>query len=256
MRIAAVAVLALFLASAAHAQEEAATPRAIFQRHIDASGGAAAHEAVTTQRHTGHVESAAMPGREVPITILVKAPSTMRVVVDLGNLGKIIQAADADAGWSLDPFSGANITPDADRLFMQRGVDTLSMIDPQTPYEDLTLAAREDVETPTGPVPCDRVDFTLNGVQMSEWFAVDSGLRIKRAVTFEGDFGPEERAILYLDWKPVGDGGLLVPHSSPQQAMGADISVIIERVELNPSDLPADAFDVPEAVREKMSAVE
>ncbi len=246
----AVALLLGLLVPAVAAQEEA-SPHAIFQRHVEASGGEAAHRAVTSQRQTGRVESKAMP-QTVPVTILVKAPNIMRVIVTLGEFGTITQAADADQGWGLDPFNGARVLPEGERRFMQRGVDTLSMIDPQTPYENLAHVGREDVETPDGPVACDRVDFTLHGVKMSEWFAVDSGLRIRRMATFDTDFGPEEQAILYLDWKPVGDSGLLVPHASQQEAMGAAITVTIEKVELNPGDLPDDAFAVPEAVQEKL----
>ena len=230
------------------------TVEQVLARHVDATGGVEAHRQAESQRQTGKVVLPVMNDLEGELTILVARPDSIRVTVDVPRGGRFEQGASGETAWSLDRFTGPKLMSDPERRLLQRSVDPPDGGDLDR-YASATVAGVEavaDVPGEDGPVEVVRIDLeTDDGVKLSEFFDVETGLRVKRMAEWDGDFGDERREIVYGDYREVGDRGLLVPFRSRQQAMGAAIEVHIENVEVNP-DLNADAFAPPPEVRDLM----
>jgi outer membrane lipoprotein-sorting protein len=243
-----IAIASLALAPATQPTEPPAA-EALFARHLEATGGIEAHRAAEAQRQTGTVVVPAM-GVEGKLTILVAAPDRIKIHVEMPRVGEFNQGVNGQTGWSIDPLNGRRDLNEGERVNLKAGIDPQTLVDPLAGFDGSTVGdapeAVENVPGEEGPVLAWRVDLTRDdGPDVSQWFALDTGLRIKRQVTWRGDFGDESRLTTYGDYRPVGDAGLLVPFKSNQQAVGAPVQIRVEQVELNPT-LPANAFTAPQ----------
>ena len=223
---------------------------AILQAYYDATGGIDAHRNVAVQRQTGTLEVTSR-GVTGQMTILVAAPDQIRITIELPVIGTIEQGASGGVGWANDPFNGARIMADAERMLLTRGIAPPEAGDLLAGFDSASVAAEpEDVTVPGGEtVSARRVDLTtLEGHAVAEWYAVEGGLLVKREATWQTDFGPEEQSIAYGNYQPVGDSDLLAAFISEQTVGGNDLVVRIEQAEANP-ELGPDAFAFPPAVQ-------
>lgn len=233
--------------------ESLPSARAVLDRFVEVTGGVEAHRAFKSQRQTGTVQLAAM-GVKGQLTILVAAPDHIAIVVEMPNLAPFLQGAAGEVAWSVDAYNGPKLLTDVERTLLQREIDPDEAADPYASYATATNVGIETVTGLDGPVQTYRLDLTTkDGINFQEWFAIDSGLRVKRAGTYQTDFGEERQEILYGDWRPVGDNGLLVPFTSQRIVLGAPIHVQIEQVEVDPK-LPPGAFTPPPGVQELLDA--
>lgn len=227
--------------------------RAVLDRFVTVTGGTEAHRAFRSQRQTGTVDLPAM-GVRGKITIRVAQPDYIAVVVDLPNLDPFLQGAAGDTAWSIDAYNGPRLLTDVERTLLQREIDPSQAADPASSYAAMTVAGIETVEGFDGPVRAYRLDLrTEDGIEFQEWFALDSGLRLKRAASYETKFGEERQEILYGDWRTIDDNGLMVPFALQQIVLGAPIRVQIEQVEVDPK-LSPDTFDPPADVQKLLEA--
>ncbi len=240
LRLAAVVLLVLCSPLAAEPATQPVTAEAILLRHVEAIGGQAARDDVTSQRQVGTLELPAL-GITGELTILVAAPDKIRVTVNLPGLGVIEQGAAGSVGWANDPFSGPRVMSDIERLLLTRVINSE---DPMKGFTSAKVAGEEEI----AGTAATRVDLVAEaGHQVSEWYAIETGLRLKRTATWQTDFGPEEQSIVYSDYRPIGESTLLAPHRSEQNAGGNDIVVTIKETQSNP-ELDDDAFAPPPAV--------
>ena len=256
MALVPLALLAL-LASFADPPATRPSAEALVARHVGATGGAEARRAVTSQRQTGVVRLPAMggrPGFEGKVTVIVADPDRVRVSVEVPPVGTFEQGAVGDLGWANDPFNGPRVMDDVERRAALDAAEPADLDDPYAEFDAATVAGPEPVENVPGhdgPVQAHRVDLTGGPLdaEFSEWFAVETGLRIKRRVAWEGDFGDESAEVTYGDYRPAGDSELLVAHASRRVALGTPIEVQLTNIEVNP-DLADDAFGPPPSVED------
>lgn len=217
----------------------------VLRAYVEATGGEAAHRAASEQKQSGTLSVPAM-SLEGTLVVLAAAPDKILVRVDFPGLGSFIQGANGDAGWASDPFGGDRTLPDGERALLQRDLSPDENLDPNQAFasartvgiESITLDGQE-------PQPAYKLELvTPDGSTLTEWFAVDSGLRLKQEATWQTEFGPESQTTEFSDYRVVGDAGLLVPFVSRQTVGGREILVRMDEVVLNPG-LPGDGFDPP-----------
>ena len=231
--------------------EADADAKTVLDRFVDVTGGAELHRAGSAQRHTGTVELAAM-GVRGEITVLVGPPDRLAVSVELPGLDPFIQGTAGDAAWSIDAYNGPRLLGKTQRVLMQLGLDPKEVADPAAVHQSVALVGRETVDVLGREVEADRLRIvTDEGVTVEEWYAVDSGLRVKRSATFETDFGPQLEETIFDDYREVGDSSLRVPFVTQRTVLGAPVKIVLDRVEVD-VELPADAFEPPASVRKLM----
>ena len=247
-------VLVLLTSYGRAASAEAdATAAAVLARFVDATGGAELHRRGSVQRHTGTVELAAM-GVRGNITVLVGPPDRLAVSVELPDLDPFVQGTGGDAAWSIDAYNGPRLLGETQRVLMQLGLDPEEVADPAATFKSVKYIGREKVDVLGREVEADRLRIvTEEGVTVEEWFDVEAGFRVRRAATFETDFGPQVEETIFDDYRRVGESDLRVPFVTQRTVLGAPVKIVLDRVEVG-VDLPADAFDPPAAVQKLLDA--
>lgn len=221
--------LPLLLASAGTAAAQ--TVDEVITRSFEAQGGAAKMKAVQSVRMTGRMSGG--PGGEVPLTIEMRRPKSMRV--DLTVQGAVVsQGFDGMDAWLLNPLSGR---PTAILLPAEQVKAAEEQADMDGPLMDYAakghkaeLAGRETV----GGAECFVVRVTESDGDVTTFY-IDAttylSVRQDRRRTVQGR--PVEIETVSSDWKKVD--GLLFPHvietgpkGSPQKQR-----LTLDAIELN-----------------------
>jgi hypothetical protein len=234
-------VVGLLLASAARAQEPAATPTVdqLVARHLEAKGGAEALAGLRTLEATGTLFMFSEPE---PFTLWRARPD--RVRLDSAMLGlPVIESYDGEAGWARQPPAGTDwplpmTPPELTAAQAMADFDT-PLIGYAEKGHTVTLAGREDF---------DGVDAWRLEVERAEGFAetwfLDAETHLEAGkIGPAHDFGrPAEARTWFDDFRPVA--GVMIPHVVESEYFIRHRRLVIETIEPNP-ELPADLFAMP-----------
>lgn len=180
----------------------------LITKALDAQGGAAALQAVKSQKATGKFLT---QGMEIPYTMQHLRPNLMRVDASVMGMS-IVQAFDGTTGWSINPMMGSQ---DPQAMSDVEAKSFKVQADMDGPL--LGWAARgwtaeyigaEDVEgTATHHLRMD----TKQDLVLDFWFDAESFLMIKQNSKLKIDQGEFETQMYPSDYRT--QGGLTVPFS-------------------------------------------
>jgi hypothetical protein len=232
-------ILALSLGmtlTAAAATAPGLTAAQIIDKNAAARGGVAAWRKIRSMAWVGHVESAKVPGQNMPFLLEQKRPNSTRFEIVAQNQ-KSVRAYDGSSGWKLRP--GGSGIPEAqtytpDELNFARGAQAIDgpLMEDVAAGGDVTLGGIEEVDGHKAHVLKVRLP---SGAQHRVWVDAETFLELKYEREFRNAQGRNAvTAMFYRDYHDFQ--GLQIPVVIESgSASGKDSSkMVIERVALNP----------------------
>ena len=210
--------------------------------HLNALGGAAALQAVTSLKWTGSSE---MMGNTILYTQYQKKNGKIRIEMDMGDMGEMVMAFDGESAWSTNPMQGGGP--------QKMPAEQTSSIEDQATigsllygYEEngLTLELLED-ETVRG-APAHKLKITRkDGTEMFVFVDVETNLLVKQEFSGPGFQGGSMSSEIYFsDYRETG--GVKLAFSRETEINSGEFSFIVQysEVEVNP-DLDDNLFSFP-----------
>jgi len=231
LRSAVFAVLPIALCGVAAGQSAPAIEELV-ARNLAARGGADKIKAVQTIKATA--KAFVMGGIELPITIYLKRPSSMRFESSIQGKS-MIQAFDGTDAWTINPLTGTDeakaMSAQETKQMRNNAADSLdgSLLDYKEKGTTLVLTGQEDVEgSPAYKILVTRKD----GSSTYEWLDVRSFLEVKTSgkVTQMGQ--EVEVETFASDYRAVA--GVMLPYVTDQRLNGQSMmKMTIENVVVN-----------------------
>lgn len=230
-------LLALAVAAPALAQPSVDQ---ILAKYVQALGGQAAYEKVTTRSMKGTVE---IPDDNVSGTALVvaKAPGSFRLTLVIPDAGVIETVLDGANGWEKNPDSGVHAMSKTDLAITQRQHDFYRELRLKDLYPTMTMAGADKVEGHAVYV----IEATpASGPPEKLYFDAETGLLVKHdfeRVTLED--GIVQYETMLRDYRDVD--GLKFPSTVEQRSPDSTMVYKFAEIKINPS-LSDAAFAKPE----------
>lgn len=215
--------------------------RSIINRHIEAVGGRKAILAHTSS-HAAGTMSIAATGISGPLEIYSAKPDKSLVKISLGGIGDVIEAFDGTNGWSLQPMTGPRLAEGKELQERKFDSDFYSDLHQEGRYASMTTVEKTTFEGR----PCYKVSLVRKtGGEDFDFYDVETGLKAGGLLTRETPMGPLTVTQVQSDYKKFG--GLLLPTSLKQTAMGAEQVMKITSIEFD--NVPPAVFDPPAQIK-------
>ena len=216
------------LASLASAQ----TADDIVARYVAARGGMEKLKAVKTMRMSGTMTAG--PGIEVPVTLEMKRPKSMRMEVTVQGL-TVVQAYDGTTAWAINPLQGKKdpeaLPAEQTKLLDEQADFDGQLIDYKEKGATVELVGKEQVEgTDAYKLKVTNKDGEVRYHFLDAEYFLE--IRTEASRTIRGTQMEFESSI--GDYKEVG--GLMFPHSVESGAKGNPQrqKMTITKIELDP----------------------
>ncbi len=170
----------------------------ILAKHIEASGGRAALERVTSIVASGTL-SVPDAGVSGSIELYAKAPNRMAAYVDIGGMQQA-EAYDGAVAWSNDPQNGLRIKAGAELADARTSAMFNKELRMKELYPTMTVVGREPAGSGDAWVV---VATPAEGTPIRMYFAVDTWLLVRQIVTRETPMGPLEVDVTLDDYRVV-----------------------------------------------------
>ncbi len=219
-------VLAL---SAAAQQKPGLTAEQVLEKSIEASGGRAAMEKLTSMHATAMMEASATE-MHAKVEVFSKAPNKQLVIVNLESMGEIKQGVDGDSVWSYNPMAGGlQEVTGAAADDMKRAAVFNAPLKWRTLYSKVELVGQESIG--------DRKAYVirlipLTGSPDTHFFDADTFLMIRQAGKRATPQGEMELTVDLSDYHDVN--GIKVPFHIKQKIGGmGEMSLTMSEVKYN-----------------------
>lgn len=212
----------------------------ILEKYVQAIGGQAAYEKVTTRAMKGTVE---IPDDNVTGTaqVVAKAPGSFRLTLDIPGYGTVETVLDGENGWEKNPDTGTHTMSKTDLAVAQRDHHFYREVRLKELYPQMTAAGTDKVKGRAVNV----IEAAPAGGQPEKfYFDAENGLLLKHdfeRVTLED--GIVQYEMLFADYRDVD--GLKIPATIEQRS--PDNTMIFKFAEItNNAALAETAFAKPE----------
>jgi hypothetical protein len=189
----------------------------VLERWVQALGGRAALEQLTSRVIEGEVELSLAPGT-MPVQVFTKAPDRQLSIITLPGAGELIEGYDGTNGWVRNPFAGLSDRSADELPKVRRDAQFNRELRLQAIYPDLAVRRVERVGTEDAFVAESRP--TPRSLERF-YFGRESGLLLRQDSEFDLAGGRVSATALYEDYRGVA-GGVRVPHGVRIRARGAE----------------------------------
>ncbi len=226
---------------AAPAEPAAPTAESIIEASIEASGGRAARERITSMRTTGKMQIVKL-GISGKVSSMSKAPNLALIVVDIDGLGRTENGCDGTTVWEKSAMTGSRVLAGTERQRMLRKFTLNADLKWREMYKQAELVG----EVEFAGRPTWKVQFTtpLDDLE-TVYYDRETRLPIGSEEIAKTQMGDMPTRSVVKAWRD--DGGIKTASHMVETTAGMEIEVTLDTVELNPT-LPADAFAVPKDV--------
>ena len=223
------------------AQTSLPSARSVVDRHIEAIGGRAAHDAVRGLRARGRIAVAAQ-GLAGDVEIFSARPDKSLNRITVPGVGMLESGYNGKVGWTINPIAGPTLLSGTDLAEVANDA-----------WFDAALHAPDFVKTMTTVA---RVDFDgrpalklqvvfVNGREQVEFYDVETGLQIGWEAERQTPLGPVPTVHVARDYRAFGP--LKFAATLIDRALGIETVVTVSAIEL--VDVPPATFDPPPAIR-------
>jgi len=228
-------------APAAQAPAQLPSARAIVDRFVEVTGGAAAFKAVKSIRARG---TFSITGQELsgPLDVMAARPDKLLTRVTIGSIGQIEEGYDGKVGWSIDPIQGPALVKD--RQLIERADE--AWFDAPLHLDDhmksMTVIGREDLD---GRSTYRLKVVTLRGTEQFELFDVENGLQVGVEASRDTPLGVLPAVTYLRGYQKFG--ALMMPTKVVQRVLGQEQTFTFTEYEFD--KVPANAFDLPAPIK-------
>jgi hypothetical protein len=220
----------------------------LIERHIFASGGAAAYQAIRTQKITGTLDYLSR-GLVARTEAWSGNGGRYYQTVDIPGFGKQEEGSDGSVIWERSPILGSRARPRRGLNGLGVTLDAAEVIG----WRYLIGQARTEALERIDGRECYRVRLTAkNGAPGAlRWYDKATGLLYRASVSFRTEMGDVPAVMTYEEWRPVE--GLKWPAKVRISAAGQEILFHADEVALNAA-VDTGMFELPEEVRKLAEA--
>jgi len=246
--------LALIFAAVARGQDKPApakTPEAkppaalptadqIIDKYVQAIGGKAAVEKLTSREAKGTFELAAM-GVSAPFVNYTKAPNKSVFTIDIAGFGTIQRGYNGSVGWSSDPQTGLRELSGSELAQMKLGSDFYRDVRMMQLFPKMTVKGIEKV----GDRDAYLVEgTTADGYTEKMYFDTQNGLLLRTDSEADTPQGKIPATVLTSDYREVD--GVKIPFTMVEKTPTIEFTLKLDSVKHN---LPVDdaKFNKPAA---------
>jgi hypothetical protein len=218
----------------APAQTPAAKPKTdlpsaeqIVSKYVQAIGGKAAFEKLTSRQETGTFELAAM-GVSAPVEISAKAPNKTILTINIEGFGTIQRGYNGTVAWENNPQTGLRELSGGELAQMKIGSDFYRDIKLMQVFPKMTVKGIEKVNDKDAYV----VDATsADGLTETMYFDAQSGLIVRTDVEAESPQGKMKVTSYASDYRDVD--GIKVPFTVRQSTPQIEFTIKLDSVKHN-----------------------
>ncbi len=221
--------------------EKLPTARSIIDRYIQAIGGRKAILAHTSSHATGTMT---VPGSGMTGTLDIYGakPNKTLVKINIGGIGEVMEGFDGKIGWSMSPMTGPRLTEGKELEEKIFDADFYSDLHDEGRYVSMTTVDKALFDGR----PCYKVSLIRkSGAEDFDFYEVETGLKAGAIGTRESQMGPMNVTYVHTDYKKFG--GLLVPTTMKQSAMGVQQFLTLTAVEFDSVD--PSVFELPAPIK-------
>jgi hypothetical protein len=224
-------------------QKPAALPeaRTIIDRHIEALGGRAALQSISSLHVRGRFEVPAT-GVSGPVEMYAAKPNKKLERVTIAGVGDLEEGFDGTVGWTLSAVTGPMLTEGTQ--LEQKKFDSEFFGDLKDPSSYKTIETVERTTFDGRDVYKVRLVSTT-GVEDIEFYEVESGLKAGAQKSRETPMGTMSATVTFSDYRTFGK--LRHPAKQTLSTMGMEQILTIESVEYDTVD--PKVFALPEPIK-------
>ena len=222
---------------------ELPSPEEIVARHIAALGGEEALRAHTSRTIKGTFEIPAM-GISAPSMVYAIAPDRMIIKSEMPGFGDNVQGYNGEIGWIDNPMQGAQILEGEMLDQMKRQARFYADLERADLFPQQTTAG----ETEWNGEAAYQIDIVdVDGNEMSQYFARETGLLVGTEGTQTTDMGPMDVTITIGDYKEFG--GILIATSTSTNLVSAGMEIIQTVESVSFDDIDPSVFEPSDAIK-------
>jgi zinc protease len=212
---------------AAKPSGELPTAEQIVNKFVQAIGGKAAVEKLTSREEKGTFELPAM-GLSAPIVIYSKAPNKTVFTIDIESIGTVRRGYNGTTGWSEDPQTGLREMSGGELAQMKIGSDFYRDIKLMQVFPKMTVKGVEKVNGSDAYV----VDATsAEGLSETFYFDTQTGLLVRSDVEADTPQGKMKITSLPSDYREVD--GMKIPFTLRQNTPQGEFVIKLDSVKHN-----------------------
>jgi zinc protease len=199
----------------------------ILDKYVQALGGKAAMEKITSSASKGTFEIAAF-GATGSAEIWEKAPNKTALKLDIPGFGLVLEGFNGTVAWAQDPQSGLREKSGAELAATKIDADFYKPLRLKQLYPKITMKGKEKVGEKDAFV---LVASPAEGASETWYFDVESGLLTRMDLERESPQGKMAVQVFQEDYKAVD--GIKVPHTVRQITSAFTIVIKLDEVKHN-----------------------
>ena len=219
----------------------------VLDRYVEATGGKAAHEAVTSSVSK---VTLTIPAQSITLNMMLyqARPNRLYTRIESEMTGVIESGVSDSVAWEMSAMSGPRLKEGQEKADALRDAAFDALTDWRVYYPKVELAG---VDTVDGAV-CDKVVLTpATGTPRTMYLERASGLIRRYDLTVESPAGSLTVKSTLGDYRK--EGAILVPHRTEIDALGQKRVMTVDSVAVNP-DIPSERFAPPAEVKKLLEA--
>lgn len=214
----------------------------ILDRYVEVTGGKAAYDAIKSMVVTGEMRMPMdMKGK---MTVHLLHPNKMLFSVDLAGIGEMRSGSDGETVWSDNMMQGPRILEGAERETALESARFGDDADWRERFKEVKCTGVADVG---GKQAYEIAIVEKSGSKRTAFYEKESGLLVKQKTIAETPQGTIPTETKFQDYKKVA--GVLIPHKTTTTMMSMEMSMVLEKVEVN-GEVPESKFELPESIKE------
>ncbi len=210
--------------------------------YVKASGGAAAYEALETQKLTSTVEFVGQGIKGKSIVYQSRAGNSL-TVLDLGGMGKVLSGVKDGVAWESSAMQGPRIREGEERTQMLR----MTVLGGAAKWRELVEGAEVLGEETVEGKDCWKMKSRTKGVSGEDlsWIDKATGLMVKSMTKVKSQMGEVPMETYIREYRK--EGALLLPAVTEQKVGPMTIKSTLDEAVIN-GEIPASQFEPPAEV--------
>ncbi len=189
----------------------------VLARYVEAIGGQARIEKLSSRVIEGEVEMSLVPGT-FALRVLAKAPDRQLSVITIPGFGEMQEGYDGTNAWVKNPMVGVADRPAVELPKVRRDAQFHRELQYRKIFPDLAVKSVDR----SGPEPLVVTESRPDPKSLERfYFSQTSGLLVRQDSEFEGQTGRVAATATYEDYREV-NGGVRLPHAIRITARSAE----------------------------------